>query len=50
MSPPRAAGLWQVETVNSMQKRNYGSSLRARSADRREREMLLKVLVHNLAL
>jgi hypothetical protein len=41
---------WQVETTNSMQKRNYGSSLRARSPERREREMLLNVLVHNVAL
>ena len=41
---------WQVETVNSMLKRNYGSALRARTEERREREMLLKVMVHNMAL
>lgn len=41
---------WQVETVNSMLKRNYGSALRAATAERREREMLLKVMVHNMAL
>lgn len=41
---------WQVETVNSMMKRNYGSALRARTAERRQREMKLKVIVHNLAL
>jgi IS5 family transposase len=54
---PKDAGLrraygqrWQVETVNSMMKRNYGSALRARTPGRREREMMLKVVVHNLAL
>lgn len=41
---------WQVETANSMMKRNYGSALRARTPERREREMMLKVLTHNLAL
>lgn len=41
---------WQVETVNSMMKRNYGSALRAATPDRREREMMLKVLTHNIAL
>jgi hypothetical protein len=41
---------WQVETVNSMIKRNYGSALSSRTAARREREMLLRALVHNLAL
>jgi len=41
---------WQVETVNSMLKRNYGSALRAATPERREREMMLKVLVHNMAL
>jgi len=41
---------WQVETVNSMIKRNLGSSLRARSAKRREMEMTLRVLVHNIML
>lgn len=41
---------WQVETANSMMKRNFGSALRARSPQRREREMMLKVLTHNIAL
>jgi len=41
---------WQEETVNSMIKRNYGSSLRAKTPERREREMLLKAMVHNFAL
>jgi len=41
---------WQVETTNSMQKRNYGSALRARTPERREREMLLKVIVHNISV
>lgn len=41
---------WQVETVNSMIKRNQGSALTARSNDRREREMLLKAVVHNLSI
>jgi hypothetical protein len=41
---------WQAETVNSMLKRNYGSALRAATEERREREMLLKVMVHNIAL
>lgn len=41
---------WQAETVNSMMKRNYGSALRAATPERREREMMLKVLTHNLAL
>ena len=33
-----------------MLKRNYGSALRAATPERREREMLLKVMVHNMAL
>jgi hypothetical protein len=41
---------WQAETVNSMIKRNYGSALRARTPERREREMLLKVMTHNIAV
>jgi hypothetical protein len=39
---------WQVETVNSMIKRNLGSSLRGASAWSRRRDMMLKVLVHDL--
>lgn len=41
---------WQVETVNSMMKRNYGSALRAKTAERREMEMLLKAMTHNIAI
>jgi IS5 family transposase len=41
---------WQSETVNSMMKRNHGSALRARTPQRREREMMLKVVTHNVAL
>src|SRR5204862_3322288 len=39
---------WQVETVNSMIKRNLGSELAGKTADSRERDMLLKVLTHDL--
>jgi Transposase DDE domain/Transposase domain (DUF772) len=41
---------WQSETVNSMVKRNMGSSLRARTPERREMEMKLRVLTHNIML
>ena len=41
---------WQVETVNSMIKRNLGSALRATTPARREHEMLLRAVVHNLML
>jgi transposase len=41
---------WQVETVNSMMKRNMGSALRAHTARRRSRELLLRVLTHNLMI
>jgi len=37
----------QVETVMSMIKRNLGDSLKAKLRERREMEMLLKVLTHN---
>jgi hypothetical protein len=37
---------WQCETVNSMIKRNMGSALRARSAKRRKRELMLRAIVH----
>ena len=39
---------WQVETVNSMIKRNLGSALRATTARRRSRELLLRCIVHNI--
>jgi len=41
---------WQVETVNSMLKRNLGSALRARTARRRSKELLLRVVTHNLMI
>ena len=39
---------YQVETVNSMMKRNLGSALSGKGARSRERDMLLKVLTHDL--
>jgi hypothetical protein len=39
---------WQVETVNSMIKRNLGSALRAKSAHRRSMELLLRCVTHNI--
>lgn len=41
---------WQVETVNSMIKRNLGSALRACTARRRSMELLLRVITHNLMI
>jgi hypothetical protein len=41
---------WQSETVHSMVKRNMGAALRAQTEERREREMLLRAVVHNLML
>lgn len=40
----------QSETVNSMIKRNLGDSLRSVRPERREQEMMLRALVHNLML
>jgi len=40
----------QNETVNSMLKRNLGDALRGRSHHARRRDMLLRVLTHNLML
>lgn len=40
----------QSETVHSMIKRNQGEALRARTPEGREQEMMLKVLVHDIAL
>jgi Transposase DDE domain len=39
---------WQVETVNSMVKRNLSSALRARTPRRRSMEMSLRCVVHNI--
>jgi hypothetical protein len=41
---------WQVETVNSMIKRNLDSALRARTARRRSKELLLRVVTHNIMI
>lgn len=38
---------WQVETVNSMMKRNQGSALAGKTAHSRKRDLALKVLTHN---
>lgn len=40
----------QSETVHSMIKRNMSSALRSRTPKRRKQEMMLRVLVHNIAL
>jgi hypothetical protein len=40
----------QSETVNSMMKRNFGEALRSVREDRRQQEMLLRSLVHNVML
>ena len=41
---------WQVETVFSMIKRNFGSAVRARHDSSQCREMMLMVLTHNIAV
>jgi len=41
---------WQVETVFSMIKRNQGDALRTRSYWAQNREMMLKVLTHNIGI
>ncbi len=41
---------WQVETANSMIKRNLGSAMRARTAVGRRHELLLRALTHNIML
>ena len=41
---------WQVETIFSMIKRNFGSALRARRYWSQCREMMLLVLTHNIAI
>ena len=41
---------WQVETVNSMIKRNLGSACRAHTPRRRRKDMSLRVLTHNIML
>ena len=41
---------WQVETVMSMIKRNQGDCLRSKSYWSQNREMMLKVLTHNIGI
>ena len=41
---------WQAETVVSMIKRNLGDELRGKTARSRKRDMLLKVLVHDIMI
>jgi hypothetical protein len=41
---------WQIETVNSMIKRNLGSACRARSGRAKKKDLLLRVLTHNLMI
>jgi Transposase DDE domain len=41
---------WQVETVNSMIKRNQGSALAGKKAWSRRRDMLLRVITHNVMI
>ena len=41
---------WQVETVNSMVKRNLGSACRARTPSGRKKDMLLRAVTHNLMI
>ena len=41
---------WQVETVFSMIKRNQGEALRAKGYWAQNREMMLKVLTHNIGI
>lgn len=48
--PPVYGQRWQVETVNSMIKRNLGSELSAKSYWSQCREMTLKVLTHDIMI
>lgn len=41
---------WQVETVNSMIKRSMDSALRARTYGSQSREIVLRVLTHNIMI
>ena len=41
---------WQIESVNSMMKRNLGSALGGKSAWSRKRDMHLKVLIHDVMI
>jgi hypothetical protein len=41
---------WQTETVNSMIKRRLGSALRARTYWSQCREIILRVITHNVMI
>lgn len=41
---------WQVETVNSMIKRNLGSACRARTPTGRKKDVLLRAITHNVMI
>jgi hypothetical protein len=41
---------WQIETVTSMIKRNLGSALRARNYRTQGREIMLRVIAHNIMI
>jgi hypothetical protein len=41
---------WQVETVNSMIKRNLDSACRARTPTGRKKDMMLRAITHNLMI
>ena len=47
---PKYGQRWQVETVNSMIKRLQGSALRARKYWSQHREIVLRVLTHNIMI
>jgi transposase len=40
----------QSETAHSMIKRNQSAALRSRTPERQKKEMMLRVLVHNISL
>jgi transposase len=40
----------QSETAHNMMKRNLGSALRARKPENQKKEMMLRVLTHNIML
>ena len=46
----RYASRWQVETGNSMMKRNQGDALAGKSPASRKRDMRLRVLTHNIMI
>jgi hypothetical protein len=46
----RYTSRWQVETGNSMIKRNQGDALAGKSPASRKRDMRLRVLTHNMMI